>query len=371
MERKTQVTSSLEPIWARKLHAKGTALGLPIAGTFELTARCNFGCKMCYVHDRNSEGELSTNEWIELGREARDKGMIFLLLTGGEPLIRPDFKEIYTALSQMGLLLSINTNASLIDDDMFAFFCKHPPLRMNISLYACDDPAYTAFCGQAACGVVKKNIRRLREAGITVKINSSITPLNCSEIEGIFSFAQEVGVPVQATTYMFPPARINGKQYGDAPARFTAEDAAAYMLRCKEAQLPPECLREIAEGIRPSEDILCGDEGENMRCRAGKSTFWVTWDGRMLPCGMFPIDGFPVRKIGFDQAWESVRALTSTVMMPKECTACPQKDHCAVCAAACLTETGASSTRPDYVCRLTREYDRLLCEKYKGMEQCH
>ena len=49
-------TEGIEPAWSTYFHAKGAALGLPVAGNFELTTRCNFNCKMCYVHDNNAEG---------------------------------------------------------------------------------------------------------------------------------------------------------------------------------------------------------------------------------------------------------------------------------------------------------------------------
>lgn len=364
MERKTRIAANGEPLLANHLHRKGAALGLPIAGNFELTSRCNFNCRMCYVHDQQTPDALSAAEWIKIGEEAKAQGMFFLLLTGGEPLLRGDFKEIYTALSEMGLLISINTNASLIDDEMYEFFVKHPPLRMNISLYGGSNEAYRELCGLPACETVKKNICRIHEAGISVKINSSITPYNVSEIEEIYAFGQVCRVPVTATTYMFPPVRVNGCKYGEAPARFNAEEAAAYMLKCREQYLTVEQLKQAAVGILPDEELCCSEEGENMRCRAGKTAFWITWDGRMLPCGMFPIEGFSIREYGFTRAWEETRALTKTVMLPKECTACPKKNSCAACAAACIAETGASSTCPDYICRLTHEYDRLLCEKY-------
>ena len=126
---------STEPAWSTYIHAKGAALGMPVAGNFELTGRCNFGCKMCYVHNSDGSDELSAEQWIEIGRQAAEKGMVFLLLTGGEPFLRKDFKEIYLALKKLGLLISINTNGSLIDDEMFDFLTENPPLRMNISLY--------------------------------------------------------------------------------------------------------------------------------------------------------------------------------------------------------------------------------------------
>ena len=82
-----------EPYISTYLHQKGRRLGLPIAGNFELTARCNFNCPMCYVHMTEEQvkengKELTAQQWLDIARAARDKGMIFVLLTGGEPLVR-------------------------------------------------------------------------------------------------------------------------------------------------------------------------------------------------------------------------------------------------------------------------------------------
>lgn len=365
MEESIKAMPTGEPLWSSYIHRKGAALGLPIAGNFELTSNCNFNCKMCYIHGDTQREAMSAADWIELGRRARDAGMVFLLLTGGEPFLRKDFKEIYTALIDMGLLISINTNASLIDDELFELLCKHPPTRMNISLYACDDRVYEELCGKPAQGIVKYNIRRLHEAGISVKINASITPYNASEIEGIHAFGAELGVPVQATTYMYPPVRRDHESIGRSPARFEAEEAAALMLKCREQYLTPEQLRQSASASMPEEDNCGVGESEGMHCRAGRTAFWVTWDGRMLPCGMLPYEGYSVRELGFEAAWEKVKAFTRTILLPKECTNCPRKSSCTACAAACIAETGRSDIKPEYICRMTKSYHRLLEEKYK------
>ena len=92
---------------------------------------------------------------------------------------------------------------------------------------------------------------------------------------------------------------------------------------------------------------------EGVRCRAGSSAFWVTWDGRMLPCGMMPSPAaYPLRD-GFAAAWEQIRRDTAAIRMPGPCTVCPKKDVCAVCAAVCVTETGRFDAVPGYVCRMT------------------
>ena len=112
-----------EPYISRYLHMKGQKLGLPIAGNFELTARCNFNCPMCYVHMSAEEvaekgRELSAKEWIAFAEAAKNRGMIFALLTGGEPFVRKDFFEIYGAMKAMGLMVSINSNGSMLQGEV-------------------------------------------------------------------------------------------------------------------------------------------------------------------------------------------------------------------------------------------------------------
>ena len=89
-----------EPLSSMHLNNLGCRLGLPVSGAFELTARCNFSCKMCYVHLQNDipglkARELTAENWLSIAREARDMGLLFLLLTGGEPMLREDFPYIY------------------------------------------------------------------------------------------------------------------------------------------------------------------------------------------------------------------------------------------------------------------------------------
>lgn len=124
--------------------------------------------------------------------------MLFLLLTGGEPLIRADFRYLLTELKKMGLLVSVNSNGSLIDRDWLEFFRHEPPFRFNITLYGGSDAAYERLCGRAMFGRVTENIRALRELGIGVKLNASMTPYNIGDMEQIYHIAEELGTPMPA-----------------------------------------------------------------------------------------------------------------------------------------------------------------------------
>ena len=351
---------STEPYLARYLHGKGYQMGLPIGGTFELTPRCNFNCPMCYVHlsqkDQEAAGkELTAQQWIDLAREARDQGMMFVLLTGGEPFIRKDFFEIYHAIKQMGLMVSINSNGSMLDGEIRRKLLEDPPFRINISLYGGCAQTYRDMCGQDVFSRVVDNIRALREGGVDVRLNLSITPHNRQDIEKIHKIATELDVHVKATSYMYPPIRIDGV-YGGGK-RLNALEAAQSAVEWDTLRFTPEEFSQRASGmnqIRNTEHSECAmDLDEGVGCRAGSTSFWMTWDGRMLPCGMMPGPCAEPLKDGFAASWAYIREETKKIRMPRECTACPNRKACSVCAAVCVTETGAFDRVPEYVCRLT------------------
>ena len=365
MERK-----STEPYLATWLHAQGGKQGLPIGGNFELTARCNFNCPMCYVHlnqkDMAAAGkELTAAQWIELARQARDKGMMFALLTGGEPFVRKDFFEIYEAMRAMGLLISINSNGSLLSGEIRERLLENPPLRMNISLYGGCRETYRNMCGQDVFLTVTDNIRALKEAGVDIRLNLSITPHNLRDAERIYHIAREMNVHVKASSYMYPPVRSRNSKN----ARLSPEDAAKFTVVWDLLRFTPEEFAQRAQGMKALAAVdtreCSADLDEGVTCRAGYSTFWMTWDGRMLPCGMMPHPvAFPLQT-GFDAAWEYIKEETRKIRLPKKCAECDKREVCAACAAVRVTETGCFEGVPEYMCRMTEETLRQMWDAYE------
>ena len=131
----------------------------PANGSIELLPLCNMNCDMCYVRlsrrEMESQGRLRTpEEWLEIGRQMKEAGVLFLLLTGGEPFLYPEFRKVYLGLRQMGMILTINTNGTLIDEDLAAFFGKYKPRRVNITLYGADDGP------MSACAIIPEGTQR-------------------------------------------------------------------------------------------------------------------------------------------------------------------------------------------------------------------
>ncbi|MBO5648955.1 MAG: radical SAM protein [Clostridia bacterium] len=364
-----------EPYLSRFLHSKGAKLGLPIGGNFELTARCNFRCPMCYIHKAGCDHdkrqrELSTEQWIGIARAARDRGMVFALLTGGEPFLREDFFDIYSAMKKMGIMVSINSNGSLLDGEIRRRLLEDPPFRINISLYGGCEETYSEMCGSPSFARVVENIRALKEGGIDVRLNLSITPYNCRDLDKIYRVAEELQVHVKATAYMYPPIRLDGED-ADGTSRLCPEEAAKYAVYWDTLRFTRKQFLARAEHMRNLCGVDCGSEcsaemEEGVSCRAGSSAFWLTWDGLMLPCGMMPHPiAYPLHD-GFDAAWDQILAETKALRLPNACTVCPKREVCAVCAAVCVSETGHFDWVPEFVCAST---DAILAETAKAAER--
>lgn len=361
------ISIPVEPPITEYLHAKAARQGIPLSGTFELTPLCNMNCRMCYVRMSREQQEAAhplvrRDAWLDLARQAKEQGLLYLLLTGGEPLLHPDFREILTALHRMGLLVSVNTNGTLIDEEVVQWLRQAPPVRMNVTLYGASDETYDRLCrNPQGFTQVTRAIRLLRDAGISVKLNCSLTPYNAADLEGIFAYAKEEKLLVQATSYMFPPLRRDPGQVGRND-RFTPEEAAYYSARIESLMNGEEAFLERRRtqpdaGLcaEPGED--CGSlEGEGIRCRAGKCSFWVTWDGRLLPCGMLPDCGADVFALGFAQAWKQAAEAAAAIRLPAACSGCALRDQCKACAAMARTESGAYHQVPEYRCRMAQAY---------------
>jgi radical SAM protein with 4Fe4S-binding SPASM domain len=348
-----------EPKLSYYLHGKAAAAGRPCAGSFELTPRCCFDCKMCYVHLSQAEQErrgkeLSTEQWLSVAQQALEEGLVFLLLTGGEPTLRPDFPELLSGLKRMGLLVSVNTNGYLLRGELLRRILQDPPYRFNITLYGTSDATYEALCGVPAYETVLQNIQALRQAGVDVKLNLTLTPENKADRAAIAEAARSLGAHLQTSAYLFPPVRVTGTT--DFPQRLPPEEAGRL-----EGERLRETLSEAALAeLRQTLSLPAEGEEACTYCRSGRSAFWLTWDGKLLPCGMLAEPGADVLRLGFSEAWRQVRDRVRSLQYPAACQRCRFRRLCHLCLAKCYCETLGYDRPPEYACRMTRALLREL-----------
>lgn len=350
----------------RTLIDRASEQRIPINGSIELLPLCNMNCGMCYVRlsreEMERQGRLRTaEEWLAVARQMKDAGTLFLLLTGGEPLIYPDFKKLYLALRKLGFLLTINTNGTLIDEDWAAFFGQHKPRRVNITLYGADEQAYTNLCHcPGGFARVTRGVRLLREQEVEVKLSVSLTPQNREEIDRLFAVGAELGVPVHVDTYMMPAERERSLPF-DQQARLSPEEAARGFVRSLFLAFGPEELLQFsARHLMLTRQMPPPQLPNKMTCLAGSCSFTVNWQGQMRPCVVMNSPAADVFALGFDAAWQRIRAEADAIALSEACAACPLRALCRTCAASALLETGRYDGVPEYMCRYTKETYRLL-----------
>lgn len=336
---------------------------IPLSGTFELTPMCNFSCRMCYVRRTSTEVKASPRpmvtlqQWMKIAQEAYDAGMLHVLLTGGEPTLWPEFWTLYEKLVRMGFLVSINTNGSLLDDRAVEHLKELPPRRINITLYGANDETYERLCRiKGVFSKVDRAIMALKKAGIQVKLNCSLTPYNVCDLEEMVRYAQERELILDVAAYMFPPIRRDPSMTGKNE-RFTPKESAFYRLKTYHLQNGDERYRDYLQNILkgsappPGLDENCIDpiDGQ-IRCRAGKACFWITWDGWMTPCGMMNGPKIETAERSFKEAWKELNAVSDEIFLSGVCGKCPNMTLCHSCAAMAQAETGNISGIPTYLC---------------------
>lgn len=357
------------------LYRKASVNKIPLNGCFELSPVCNFACRMCYVRKTVSqirqEGRqiIDWKQWLALAEECHKEGTLYLLLTGGEPFFYPHFKELYLRLHKMGFVLSINSNGYLIDDETIEWLKDAAPSRINITLYGASPETYQQICGHGdGYERVINAILKLKKIGIPVVINASMIPENASDMEMILNFGKEHDIPVRMSTYMFPPVRRCPEE---SDSRFSPEEAAEMYVRKLRAQLSKEEYLEALEmqikdaEKKEEESENWGYHEEYMKCRAGRSAFWVSWDGTMSACGMtpFPVQVMPFQK-PFHDCWMELTDRVRTTTVLKECGSCSGRAVCNPCVAMLYSETGDVNKKSPYLCEMTEKIiDRMKAEK--------
>lgn len=349
----------------RAMLCRASAAQRPITGTLELLPICNMNCDMCYIRlsrtEMEKKGRMRTaDEWISMGEEMERAGVLFLLLTGGEPLIFPDFRRLYLSLRERGIILTVNTNGTLIDADWAAFFGENKPRRINITLYGADDRAYEMLCHYPG-GFEKtvQGIRLLKERGVDVKINGSVTKSNRNDMEKIYAIGRELGAPVHMDTYMLPGIHERKLPF-EAQSRLEPEEAAAAEMEMLRNEMNPEDLRMYVQQMLLQIKKEGNVYSEGITCMAGNCSFAVNWQGEMRPCVTLEEPSVPVFETGFESAWQQISEKVKAYRVNEKCRQCRLRPVCKTCVASARLETGEYDGLPEYLCRYAREYIRLL-----------
>jgi MoaA/NifB/PqqE/SkfB family radical SAM enzyme len=278
-----------------ELHSRAYAQRLPIAGGLELTHRCNLACVHCYVNlpanDRPAQRrELTTDEWYRVIDQLADAGTLWLTLSGGEPLLRSDFCDIYIYAQSKGIVLNVYTNATLITERHLDMWRKYPPRMIEITQYGYTPETYDKVTDAGAqYDRFQRGLNRLRAAGVAITLKAIGMKWTRDELHDIRRYAEREGLPFRFDAVLSP--RIDGGRKPLEQRLSPAEVAAIEGGDSKRTgEMADYCATRI--GAPPPSD-------KRYQCGAGAATFVIDPYGKMHVCELSRKPGWDVLRDGF------------------------------------------------------------------------
>ncbi len=366
----------------------------PLNATFELTARCNLRCKMCLVRiDRERMAELggrerTAGEWIAMAKEIQEAGTIGLLLTGGEPLLRPDFPLIYQEIAKLGFMLTLYTNATLITPKIMEILRRYPPHRIGITIYGASRDTYEKVTGNPdAYDRMLEGIRQLGQLSSKLTVRTTLIKDNIKDLDLITRWVQTLGPQVQFSVSRIVTKPVRGCNSKVEICRLTPEQNVAMLeKRNTEFVIEPfyKLVNEYPQIVtnRAEEPINVKKHSSSERkptlygCEAGMSSYTITWDGKLIGCQMLgDCWTYPFEE-GFTKAWQEFPKRVKLPPLPEQCNSCSLS--CCACPATRLAETGRLDGLPEYLCKesvLAKEMETRLISQLndlimRGDENC-
>lgn len=322
---------------------------VPFSGSIALTHRCNLRCVHCYLGPQASlsemrQREMSTEQVLSVIDQVVEAGCLMFLITGGEPLLRQDFAQVYRHAKTRGLLVTVFTNGTTITDEILDLFADLPPHAVEMTVYGATAATYERITGvKGSFARAVSGIERLLERGIHVRLKTILMTLNRHEFFDIEKMADEYGVKFRFDASIF--ARMDGDK-GPTDLRVSPEEAVA-----KETA-GPGVVSEWREYYERKRDIPAFDRLYN--CGAGLTTFHVDPYGALQPCIMTWQYGYDLAGGSFEDGWRNVipRIRERKPRPDYPCSDCDKRVLCGLCPAFFRLDTGAEDVCSEYLCAI-------------------
>ncbi len=324
----------------------------PFLVALNLTRRCNLNCAHCYLdagtRENGDQTELSTAEVEALLDDIAalsDETMI--VLTGGEPLLRPDIETIAQYGASLGLMMVVGTNGTPLDDKRVTRLSQAGISGVGISLESLKPIYHDGFRGRPGAWEKTMNaIDACRRGGMLFQIHFSVTDDNADELESMIDFAREAGAMVLNVFFLVCTGRgervtnISVETYENVMRRVTraAYEEDGLMVRAKCA---PHFKRMAIE-LDPNWPITAAHGYEAGGCLAGTRYCRVTPDGEVTPCPYMETVVGSVRERNFTQIWHDAPlfAQLRAPVLKGRCGACEYAKICGGCRARPLARDG-------------------------------
>lgn len=346
------------PLW-NKIEGKRTLLSLEL----EITARCNNSCRHCYINlpandpvARNSE--LTFDQLKDIVDEAVSLGALWCLVTGGEPLLREDFIDIYLYLKKKGVLVSVFTNAALLKPAHADLFKQYPPRELEVSVYGITQNTYERVTRTpGSYDAFRRGLDLLAANGIKMRLKAMALRSNLHEMADIARFCRKH----TKDYFRFDPflhMRLDQNQKRNREIR--SERLSPQEIVNLE-QSDPERFQALKKACHESPRLESIELTGNrlFRCGIGNESLTLGYNGRLRLCSSLcaPNCMYDLKSGSLTDAWSDFAVKVPELrVQAKEilntCRSCALINLCQWCPALAHLETGTMDRAVEYFCRV-------------------
>ncbi|MBN1869425.1 MAG: radical SAM protein [Candidatus Omnitrophica bacterium] len=314
---------------------------------FEMTFGCGLHCRHCYTDCYNIPGfltkELNTREVKFVLDKAYRAGAIWLCLTGGDPLTRKDFLDIYAYAKDKGFIVTIFTNAYSMTAEIAAYFQKKPPFVIEMTLNAVNQATYEKISRtKGSFEKVMNGIELIQSKNLPLKIKTQVTKDNWEEVPDIIGFLKKNNMPFRPSYDLF--ARLNGDT---APCDLRVPPDKLFKGDSTE-HLCDDCQSEALETNSTRNDYL-------FRCAAGGGD-GINIDpyGNAFLCNLIRKPAVNLLESDIAEAFNKLLPLARgrVFTTDSKCRSCDVRDYCRLCPGRAFVETGDMEAPVEYYCQL-------------------
>lgn len=350
MDKQESVPTITVAEWDERLRRQ-TTQSLFLRASLELTERCNLRCVHCYINrpagdDCSRQRELSLTEWQSILNQVAEAGVLWLLVTGGEPLLRPDFAEFYRYAKRLGFHITLFTNGTLLTPDLADLFAKYPPWEVEITLYGATAETYERITGvPGSYSRCRQAIELLLERHVALNLKTMALTLNVDEIQAMQQLAGLWGV-----NFRYDPV-IHSRFDGDhrpVSYRLTPEQIVALE---REDPLRLQQWQDLC-----AKSYVRSNQAYLFTCGAGLSTFHIDPYGRLYPCLMARWLGYDLRTGSLAEAVCQFLPTVRNMLLTHDrtCWECDLRVICETCPAWARQETGDAEKPEPFRCHLAQ-----------------
>ncbi len=315
-------------------------LSAPTGFGYIVTHACPNRCRYCYAaawrRTRLEDDLVPLDVMLRTVDEAADVGVKTILMTGGEPFMRPDLVDIVERGLKRDIFVYIPTK-SLITEEKARRLSEAGLGWIQVSIDSPNPETEDFLVGPGAHRRLTTTVRNLVRHGIDVRVNSVVTSYNVREVPRLIEWLYELGVSkISLSPYQSPHDRTDDDLFPSVEDYAWLLDRIEELPRHLREMLDPAGIRAIENAVRVNRDEL-EDVEALRRCSAGRSSLVILPDGRVSFCERVALDErFVVgdlRKQSLMEVWRSER-LERLVYPPRElfsgtaCHDCPLFDEC-------------------------------------------